>query len=197
MRRTGWILPAMILGLVGVAGAAWAGKEQEKKAPPPQTQAAGKATSKQPDGKASAAIEGRSGSSLSGTAEFKAHDGMLMITVTIQGAPPGEHAVHIHEKGDCSAPDASSAGGHFNPGGHQHGAPDSPEHHAGDLGNITIAADGTGSLMIHSGDLTAASGPNSVVGHAIIVHEKSDDFVTQPTGNAGGRIGCGVIQAGS
>jgi Cu-Zn family superoxide dismutase len=188
MRRSGWIVSAVVLGALVVAGAAWAAKEQEKKPPATQTL---------PAGRAGATIEGRSGSSLSGTAEFMMHGGMVMITVSLKGAPPGPHAVHIHEKGDCSAPDASSAGGHFNPGGHQHGAPESPEHHAGDLGNITIAEDGTGTLMIHSSDLTVAGGLNSVVGHAIIVHEKSDDFVTQPTGNSGGRIGCGVIQAGS
>jgi Cu-Zn family superoxide dismutase len=144
-------------------------------------------------GKASAAIEGRSGSKLTGTAEFTVHGGQMMITVSVKGAAPGVHAVHIHEKGDCSAPDATSAGGHFNPTGHQHGAPDAKEHHAGDLGNMTVAADGSGSIMVHTGDL-ALDGANSVIGHAIIIHEKSDDFVTQPTGNAGGRIGCGVIK---
>jgi Cu-Zn family superoxide dismutase len=185
MRKIGWIVLAVMPGLLAVAGATAAGKDQEKKATATQTM---------PAGTASATIEARSGSSLSGTAQFMMHGGMMMITVTLKGAPPGQHAVHIHEKGDCSAPDASSAGGHFNPGGHQHGSPDAPEHHAGDLGNITIGEDGTGSLMIHSSDLTLSGGPNSVVGHALVVHEKTDDFVTQPSGNAGGRIGCGVIQ---
>lgn len=146
-----------------------------------------------PGGKASAVIEGRSGSKLTGSAEFMMHGETMMVTVTVKNAAPGVHAVHIHEKGDCSAPDATSAGGHFNPGGHQHGAPDGKEHHAGDLGNMTVEADGTGSIMVHSGDLSL-EGPNSVIGHSIIIHEKSDDFVTQPTGNAGGRIGCGVIK---
>ena len=146
-----------------------------------------------PGGKATAAIEGRSGSTLTGSAEFVTHGARMMITVSVKGAAPGVHAVHIHEKGDCSAPDATSAGGHFNPGGHQHGAPDAKEHHAGDLGNMTVGADGTGSVMVHSDELTL-EGPNSILGRAIIIHEKSDDFVTQPTGNAGGRIGCGVIK---
>jgi Cu-Zn family superoxide dismutase len=153
----------------------------------------GAATQTMPAGKISTAIEGRSGSKLTGTAEFMIHGGQMMITVNVKGAPPGSHAVHIHEKGDCSAPDASSAGAHFNPGGHQHGAPDAKEHHAGDLGNMEVKADGTGSLMIHSSQL-ALEGANSILGKALIVHEKSDDFVTQPTGNAGGRIGCGVIK---
>ena len=153
----------------------------------------GAATQTMPAGKSSVQIEGRSGSTLTGTAEFMVHGGQMMITVNVKGAPPGTHAVHIHEKGDCSAPDASSAGGHFNPAGHQHGAPDAKEHHAGDLGNMEVKADGTGSLMIHSSDLSL-EGASSILGRAIIVHEKSDDFMTQPTGNAGGRIGCGVIK---
>ena len=186
MNKRGWIVPALIIGLLAVAGVAGAGKEEARKAPPAQTM---------PVGKATASIEARSGSSLSGTADFVLQGEKLMITVSLKGAPPGPHAVHIHEKGDCSAPDASSAGPHFNPGGHQHGSPDAPEHHAGDLGNITIGEDGTGTLMIHTSELTVAGEPSGVVGHAIIVHEKSDDFVTQPTGNAGGRIGCGVINA--
>ena len=177
-----------LVGLLAITGGALAAKPEEKKAAATQTM---------PADRAHAAIEGRSGSTLTGTAEFTVHGGMLMITVNVKGAPPGIHAVHIHEKGDCSAPDAMSAGGHFNPGGHQHGAPDAKEHHAGDLGNMTVAGDGTGSLMIHSSDLSIAGSDNSVVGHAIIVHEKADDFVTQPTGAAGGRIGCGVIVSGS
>ena len=188
MKKQGWFMAVAMIGLLAVAGVACAGKEEAGKTPAEQTM---------PVGKATAAIEARSGSSLSGTADFVEHGGKLMITVSLKGAPPGLHAVHIHEKGDCSAPDASSAGPHFNPGGHQHGAPDAPQHHAGDLGNITIGEDGTGTLMIHSEDLAVAGEPNGVVGRAIIVHEKPDDFVTQPTGNAAGRIGCGVIISGT
>ena len=170
-------------GVALVAGALVAGAQEKKAASQTQTS----------PGRTMATIEGRSGQSLTGEAEFMMHGGQLMITVTVKGAPPGVHAVHIHEKGDCSAPDATSAGGHFNPGGHPHGAPDAKEHHAGDFGNMEVGADGRGQLMIHSTDL-ALSGPNSVIGRAIIIHEKADDFVTQPTGNAGGRIGCGVIK---
>jgi len=189
MDKRGWTLYAVTIGLLAVtcvAGACKekAGKEEAGKALPAQTS---------PVGKATASIEARSGSSLSGTADFVMHGEKLMITVSLEGAPPGPHAVHIHENGDCSAPDASSAGGHFNPGGHKHGSPDAPEHHAGDLGNISIGEDGTGTLMFHTSELTVAGEPGGVVGRAIIVHEKPDDFVTDPTGNAGGRIGCGVI----
>ena len=181
MTKPGWTLILGAAGILALAGTALA----QKKAAPQTMPAAGKA---------SATLEARSGSTVSGTAEFMMHGDEMMITVSVKGATPGPHAVHVHEKGDCSAPDASSAGGHFNPGGHQHGAPDAKEHHAGDFGNITIGTDGTGSLMIHSHDLSLGEGPNSVIGHALIVHEKSDDFVTQPSGNAGGRVACGVIR---
>jgi Cu-Zn family superoxide dismutase len=187
------LVPTVALGAIAALATAGCGldaKDTTTKPTQTQTQPGGM------PGKVTTAIESRSGSTLTGSAEFVAHGGMLMITVKVKGGPPGVHAVHIHEKGDCSAPDASSAGGHFNPGGHQHGAPEAAEHHAGDLGNMTIGEDGTGSLMIHSKDLTLAEGAGSVLGKSIIIHEKSDDFVTQPTGNAGGRIGCGVIKAG-
>jgi Cu-Zn family superoxide dismutase len=114
---------------------------------------------------------------------------------TITGLPQGKHGFHIHETGDCSAPDASSAGGHFNPDGKQHGSPDAAEHHAGDLGNIEADATGSVTVNIHAGGLTLEAGrPNSVVGKSVIVHAAADDFKTQPTGNSGARLACGVIQ---
>lgn len=189
MEKRSWILYAATIGLLAVAGVARAGGEEAGKAHHP--------TQTSPAGKATASIEARSGSSLSGTADFVPHQEQLMITVSLKGAPPGPHAVHIHEKGDCSAPDASSAGAHFNPGGHKHGSPGAPEHHAGDLGNIIVGEDGTGTLMFHTSDLTVSGEPGGVLGRAIIVHEKPDDFITDPTGNAGGRIGCGVITSAS
>jgi len=144
--------------------------------------------------KSKAIIEAKSGSSVSGAAVATETKGAVEIVVDVAGASAGVHAVHIHEKGDCSAPDATSAGGHFNPTGEAHGAPDADHHHAGDFGNMTVGADGKGHLVITSKMLTVAAGPNSVAGRAIIVHEKEDDMKTQPTGNAGGRIGCGVFK---
>jgi len=142
---------------------------------------------------AGATIEARSGATLAGEATFTEADGGTKIVVSVRNAPPGPHAVHIHEIGDCSDPDAKSAGSHFNPDGHAHGGPADAQHHAGDFGNMEVGADGTGTLEIVSSGLTVADGPRSVAGRAIIVHAKPDDFVTQPTGNAGGRIGCGKI----
>ncbi len=113
---------------------------------------------------------------------------------TLSGLAPGKHGFHIHETGDCSAPDAASAGGHFNPDNKPHGAPDAPEHHAGDLGNITADASGNATVDMHVNGLTLASGANSVIGKALIVHAAPDDLKTQPTGNAGARVACGVIR---
>ncbi len=142
---------------------------------------------------ATATIEGRSGSALSGTATFVQTGDTVHVVVDVANAPEGVHAVHLHEKGDCSAPDATSAGGHFNPAHTEHGSPDVPMHHAGDFGNMTVGGEGHGHLELDTTMLTVPPGDHSVVGRAIVVHAKEDDMHTQPTGNAGGRIGCGVV----
>lgn len=140
-------------------------------------------------------IEPKSGSNVRGWATFTERStGGVRVEVHIENAPPGTHGLHLHEKGDCSAPDASSAGAHFNPGGMPHAAPAETRRHAGDFGNITVESNGIGHLELVSDLLTVRPGPNSVVGKAIIFHEKADDMTTQPTGNAGGRTGCGVVQ---
>jgi Cu-Zn family superoxide dismutase len=144
--------------------------------------------------KATATIEARSGSTLTGTATFTEEADGVRVVVEVAGAPPGDHAVHVHEKGDCSAPDASSAGSHFNPNHVDHGGPHTAVRHPGDFGNLTVGADGKGRLELVTKDLTVGESPISVVGLSIIVHEKADEF-TQPVGNAGGRIGCGLITA--
>ena len=144
---------------------------------------------------ATAKIESKSGSKVTGKATFtELPSGGTKAEVWIENATPGTHGLHIHEKGDCSAPDATSAGGHFNAAGNPHAGPADPKHHNGDFGNIEIGADGKGHLEITSDLLTVKPGPNSVVGKAVVFHEKADDLKTQPTGNAGGRFGCGVVQ---
>jgi Cu-Zn family superoxide dismutase len=128
-----------------------------------------------------------------GTVEFTQTDDGVEVTANIEGLKKGDHGFHIHEKGDCSAPDASSAGGHFNPSNHKHGGPDAPEHHEGDLGNLTAGADGKATKTFTMKGITLDEGPTSIVGKGFIIHEKKDDLKTQPTGNAGGRVACGVI----
>ncbi|HEY0504119.1 MAG TPA: superoxide dismutase family protein [Lysobacter sp.] len=109
-------------------------------------------------------------------------------------APNSTHAIHIHEKGDCSAADASSAGGHFNPAGAPHGKVDSGAHHGGDMNNIVADAEGVARVDVHASGVTLGGGAaNDVAGRAVIVHAAPDDYKTQPTGNAGGRIACGII----
>jgi Cu-Zn family superoxide dismutase len=142
-----------------------------------------------------ARIEARSGSQVSGTASFMGEGGPLSLSIEIEGAPAGTHAVHLHEIGDCSAPDASSAGNHWNPTHEDHGRWGDAPFHLGDIGNVEVAEDGTGRLALITDKWAIGTGSqNDVVGKSIIVHEKPDDFTTQPTGAAGGRIGCGVVE---
>jgi Cu-Zn family superoxide dismutase len=143
---------------------------------------------------ARAVIEGKSGSTLHGWASFVEANGGVSVVIHVEAAPPGWHAVHVHENGDCSSSDGKSAGGHFNPGSTAHGSPHVPEHHAGDLGNMLVGDDGVGHHEIFMPELTVSDGPYSVVGRGIVVHAALDDLTTQPTGAAGGRIGCGVIR---
>lgn len=153
------------------------------------------------------------------TPEGPAHDGAVQLTakegsnvtgsLALNGAPEGVHIVgaiqglqpdsefgfHIHEKGDCSAPDASSAGPHFNPTGQQHGDPGSQAHHAGDMVNIRSNAEGVARVDTTARGATINSGESTdVMGRAVVVHEKPDDYKTQPSGNSGKRIACGVIE---
>src|SRR3954462_15464853 len=142
--------------------------------------------------KAIAVLHPTTGSNVAGTVTFTASGETVKVVADISGLTPGKHGFHIHEFGDCSSPDGKSAGGHFNPGNHQHGAPDATDRHAGDLGNIE--ADATGKAHLEVTDtVMKLSGSDSILGHAVIVHEKADDLKTQPTGDAGGRLGCGVI----
>jgi Cu-Zn family superoxide dismutase len=138
----------------------------------------------------------KSGTAAQGTVTFTQHGDHVMVKADVTGlAPNSEHGFHVHEKGDCSAPDAMSAGGHFNPGGKPHGSSSAPEHHAGDMPNLKADANGRAQATFHLTGVTVAPGPTSVVGRAAVVHKDPDDYKTQPTGNSGGRIACGVIAA--
>lgn len=143
---------------------------------------------------ASAALKPASGSQVTGTVNFTESTEGLRLVADISGLGAGKHGFHVHEKGDCSDPAAKSAGDHFNPGAQPHGAPDASARHAGDLGNITADDKGHATL-----DTTlqgvSLSGPNGLVGRGLIVHAQEDDLSSQPSGNAGARVACAVIEA--
>ena len=145
--------------------------------------------------KATATLESRSGSTVTGKVTFTQKGAKVSMKVEVKGLTPGTHAIHLHEKGDCSAPDATSAGGHWNPTSENHGQWGHAPFHHGDIGNLVADAKGKAELTIESELWTIGDGKASdVVGHAVVVHAKEDDFTTQPTGNAGGRVACGVIK---
>ena len=148
-----------------------------------------------PSKQASAIINPSSGSEVSGTATFTQTGQNVMVRIEVENVSPGEHGVHIHEYGDCSAPDGKSAGGHWNPTNVAHGKWGEGEFHLGDIGNIMVGEDGTGSIELATDLWEIGTGSDiDVVGKSIIVHADPDDFVSQPSGNAGARIGCGVIE---
>lgn len=136
-----------------------------------------------------------SGSLVSGRLSVVPMNDGVHLTGEVGGLSPGStHAIHIHEKGDCSAADASSAGGHFNPAGAPHGKVGSGAHHGGDMDNIVANAEGVAKVDVHASGVTlGGAAVNDVAGKAVIVHAAADDYRTQPTGNAGGRVACGVI----
>lgn len=136
-----------------------------------------------------------SGSLVSGRLSVVPMNDGVHLTGEVGGLSPGStHAIHIHEKGDCSAADASSAGGHFNPAGAPHGKVGSGAHHGGDMDNIVANAEGVAKVDVHASGVTLGGGAvNDVAGRAVIVHAAADDYRTQPTGNAGGRVACGLI----
>jgi superoxide dismutase, Cu-Zn family len=134
------------------------------------------------------------GSKVKGTVQLNEIPPEVRIVADVTGLSPGKHGFHIHEKGDCSSPDASSAGGHFNPDNMKHGGPDASEHHMGDLGNIEARANGRAHYERTVNFLEIAVDPNTIDGKAIIVHAQEDDLHTQPTGNSGARLACGIIR---
>lgn len=144
---------------------------------------------------ASAKLEPKSGSKVQGTVTFTQIGDVVRVTGEITGHTKGPKGFHIHEKGDCSDEKGMNAGGHFNPHKGQHGGPYEPVKHAGDLGNITFSDAGVAKFNFTVGDIAVSSGSaNDIVGRAVIVHAQADDLKTDPTGNAGGRVACGIIK---
>lgn len=145
---------------------------------------------------AQAVLEPTEGNDVGGRVEFVETPDGLAIEARVAGLAPGPHGIHIHENGDCSAPDASSAGDHFTPQDSPHGSPESPpaQHHAGDLGNISADDSGNASMKM-TDDVLRLDGELGVIGLAVIVHEGEDDLTSQPSGDSGDPVACGVIEA--
>ncbi|HEX6086512.1 MAG TPA: superoxide dismutase family protein [Thermoanaerobaculia bacterium] len=142
---------------------------------------------------ATATLAPTSGQTAAGTVTLTQQaDGSVRVQVELTGVPAGTHGFHIHEKGDCGD-NGNAAGGHYNPMSTPHAAPDVDPHHAGDFGNVTADANGRVSHSFTTRSITVEEGPTTAVGHAIILHANPDDLTTQPTGNAGARIACGVV----
>jgi len=142
--------------------------------------------------KAVAVLHPTEGNKVHGVVTFAQAGANVKVVAHIEGLTPGKHGFHIHEWGDCSSKDGSAAGGHYNPAGAPHAAPDAAQRHAGDLGNIEANQDGVAHLEFND-SVMKMSGPGSIIGRGMIVHANPDDLKTQPTGNAGGRLACGVI----
>ena len=143
--------------------------------------------------KAQAVLAPTAGNQVRGVVTFTADGDKVRVVADVTGLPPGSiHGFHVHELGDCSAGDASSAGGHYNPTGHQHSGPPMPRH-AGDLGNLQADSEGKAHLDLVVDNMAIGCGPAMILGRGVIVHSGSDDLKTQPTGNSGSRVACGVI----
>lgn len=148
--------------------------------------------SAQESAKAIAVLHPTKASKVEGTVTFTKTGSEIKVVADITGLTPGKHGFHIHEFGDCSSPDGKAAGGHFNPAKEPHAGHDAAQRHVGDLGNIDADSSGKAHLELTDKMMTM-SGENSIIGRGVIVHEKADDLKTQPTGDAGGRLACGVI----
>ncbi len=142
-----------------------------------------------------ATLQAAQGSNAAGTITFTRRGNAIDVNVNVRGLRPGGHGFHIHERGDCSAPDFTSAGGHFNPTAMPHGNPRQPSHHAGDLPMLTAPRSGTVRLTTRLSGVRLDQSDTGIVGRAVVIHADPDDYTTQPTGNSGGRIACGVITA--
>lgn len=144
--------------------------------------------------KAVAQMTATTGNTAHGTVTFTEVEGGVEVQADFEGVPGGEHGFHIHEVGDCSSGDGKSARGHFNPDGYAHAGRDAEQRHVGDLGNITADANGVAKADF-TDRVLSFDGAHSILGRGVILHAAADDMTSQPTGAAGARISCGVIEA--
>jgi superoxide dismutase, Cu-Zn family len=143
--------------------------------------------------KAIAVLHPTADNKVSGTVTFTEEADGVRVQADITGLTPGKHGFHVHEFGDCSASDLASAGGHFNPTNKPHAGPDAAERHVGDMGNVEADASGAAKLDYVDHEISLTKDQRSVIGRSVIVHAKADDLKSQPAGDSGARIACGVI----
>jgi len=194
----------ILLSLIVTTAAACGGSKKPEPTPPPppveEAKPAEPATPPEPpappppkEATATLTATPKSKSKVTGSITFKEVEGGVEVTANVEGLKAGDHGWHVHETGDCSAPDGASAGGHFNPDAHKHGGPEGEMHHAGDFGNLTAGKDGKATATFTMKGITLGEGASSIAGKGFIVHAKKDDLKTDPSGNSGDRIACGVI----
>jgi len=167
-----------LIGVVVVAGAV----------------AAGCATMMAGGPSATAVLEATKGNTAGGSVNFVQKGDKVTVAARVSGLAPGSHGFHIHDKGDCSSGDGMSAGGHFNPQGKPHAHPATADRHAGDMPMLVADASGDATVTADLDVITLGAGAADIVGRSVIVHQDPDDFKTQPTGNSGARVACGVIR---
>ncbi len=191
MRGSRWTL-VPVLAAALAAGCASDGGATTAAVPAPAAPAAHDAWSDIHD--AVAVASPTKGNTVHGVVRFVDVAGGVRVTGEFEGLKPNaRHAFHIHEFGDCTGGDGKSAGGHYNPEGHPHAGPDAAMRHAGDLGNVDADAEGKAVYDRVISGLTVAGHKNPVLGRSVVVHAGEDDLASQPAGNAGDRVTCGVI----
>ena len=173
---TGWLIALIFLSLTAITARAQA-PEEKSSAPL----------------KAVAVLHPTDGNKVSGTVTFTEVADGVQVHAEIAGLAPGNHGFHVHEFGDCTAADDSSAGGHFNPTNQPHAGPDVDARHVGDMGNIEADASGAAKLDYLDHSMSLANDDRSIIGRSVVVHAKADDLKSQPAGDSGARVACGVI----
>lgn len=194
MRTRSWFGLLGTVSLLGCGGAP-APSAPASPASPPSESSPSPSSPSATSPRAVARLAPTAGSGVGGELRFFVEEGGVRVAGSVTGLRPGsEHGFHVHEKGDCSAPDASSAGGHFNPEGHVHGRQGTDQHHLGDMNNLVANERGEASVefFVARGELGSGS-ERDLLGRGVIVHAERDDYTSQPAGNAGPRIACGAI----
>ena len=192
MKKASFVVMASLVAAAAAAQMGGAPSPAPGASPAPATKPAVAKATTGPVTRAVVVLHPAKDGKVEGTLTFAKGTPSVRVTGRITGLPAGTHGFHIHEFGDCSAADFSSAGGHYNPTGHQHAGPAEARRHIGDMGNIEAGSDGVASVD-YTDPRLRFEGAHGILGRGVIVHANADDFKTQPTGNAGGRVACGVI----